>query len=230
MEQVQNHADDLSLHLPNAGEHIRVDGIRDGELAKGLGLKLEQLVLAVVHGPRDIAILPTGVIHIGEVLQLGTDSVRGQTVLGQHEMAGHVGLDELIRHFGKRLADLFLDLSANARGAQEVTVCDAANIMVEFEDGAEDATALELPKCFSSPAEDEVDEDDIAQAEGRGSHWSATIVRDSIGNYGTHRSRFSMSADSDTLGFLFLTDSKLPLKLTGILELPGIATDVGGLE
>lgn len=38
----------------------------------------------------------------------------------------------------------------------------------------------------------------------------------------THRSRLIMSGDSATFGFLFLTDSKPPLRLTGILELPGM--------
>ena len=39
---------------------------------------------------------------------------------------------------------------------------------------------------------------------------------------GTHRSRLIMSRDNVTLGFRLLTDSRLPLRLTGIRELPGM--------
>lgn len=162
VEHVDDHADNLSLHLSHTREDIRVDGVGHRELPKGLRLQVEQGFLPVVHGARDVPVLPAGVVHVGEVLQLGSHDVLWETLLGKDEVSGHVLPDELVGHLGEGLADLFLDLAPDAGGAEEVAVGDASDVVVQFENGAQEAAALELPEGLAGPSEDEIDEDDVS--------------------------------------------------------------------
>jgi hypothetical protein len=65
---------------------------------------------------------------------------------------------------GQRLADLLAHLGPDARGAQEVAVQYAAGIGVQLDDGADEAAAFELPEGASDYAEDEEEEDDVAES------------------------------------------------------------------
>lgn len=82
VEHAQDHAHHLGFHLAHSGKHVGVDGVRHSELAKRLGLQLEELVLAVVDGTRDAPILPSNVIHVGECFELGANGIVGKAFLG----------------------------------------------------------------------------------------------------------------------------------------------------
>lgn len=164
VEQGQHHGHDLGLHLAHAGEDVGVDRVGDGEAAVGLGLQLEQLVLAVVDGAAHVAVLPARVVHGREGLELGADGVVGPGLLGQAEVARAAGGDQLARHLGQGIVDLFAHLRAHAWEPQEVAIEDAPGVRVELNDGAEQAAALELPKAAADDAEDEEEEDDVPES------------------------------------------------------------------
>lgn len=127
IEESQHHCDDLGLHLPDAGEDIGMDGIGDSELAESLRLELDEVCLTVVDGARDISILPPRVVHIGERLELRTDGIVGEPLLGQGEVASDIGRDHLGFELGHGFIDLLLDLAANARRAEEVAIEDPSD-------------------------------------------------------------------------------------------------------
>jgi hypothetical protein len=60
------------------------------------------------------------------------------------------------------LLDILLHAAAHTRGAQEEAVEDSADVVVEFENGPDDAAALELPVGFPCPSQNEEEEDDIS--------------------------------------------------------------------
>lgn len=117
MEEVQDHAHNLGLHLAHTREDIGMDGIGNSELAKGLGLQLHELILAVVHSTRDKSILPASVIHVGEVLELGADVIMREAILGESKVSDLVLGDQLLGQLGQRLIDLLLNLASHARGS-----------------------------------------------------------------------------------------------------------------
>jgi len=68
IEHSQNHRNDLCLHLPDSGENIRMDRVRNSEHAKGLRLQFDQLFSTVIYSSRDESILPSRVIHVNQRL------------------------------------------------------------------------------------------------------------------------------------------------------------------
>lgn len=168
MEEAQHHAHYLGLHFAHTGEHVGVDGIGDGEFAIRLRLQLQQLILSVVNGTRNAAVLPACMVHGGEGLELGAHSIVGETLLGQGEVADLVLGHQLVRQLRDALLDLLLNLAAHAGRPQEVAVEDAADVGVELDDGADDAAALELPEAAARPSQDEQEEYNISKsARGR---------------------------------------------------------------
>lgn len=140
-----------------------MDGVGDCEAAVGLGLQLEQLVLAVIDGAAHVAVLPARVIHGRKGLEFGADGLVGPGLLGQAEVARAASGDQLARHLGQGIVDLLTHLRAHAREPQEVAIEDAPGVRVELNDGAEQAAALELPKAAADDAEDEEEEDDVPE-------------------------------------------------------------------
>lgn len=122
MKYVEHHADYFSFHLAHTREDIRVDGIGNGKLAKSLGLQADESFLAVVDGSGDEAILPAGVVEVGQHLKFRTHSICGQALLGKGQVPGISLCNEFGRHLSNGLVDLFLDLATHARGAKEITV------------------------------------------------------------------------------------------------------------
>jgi hypothetical protein len=59
-----------------------MDRVRDGEFPIRLGLQLDQVVLTMVHGTRDIALLPAGVIHVGQGLEFLAHGIFGPAFFG----------------------------------------------------------------------------------------------------------------------------------------------------
>lgn len=141
-----------------------MDGVGHGEAAIGLGLQLDELVLAVVHGTAHVAVLPARVVHGGEGLELGADGLVGPGLAGEAEVPRARGGHQLARHLGQGIVDLLAHLGAHAGEPQEVAVEDAPGVRVELGDGAEQAAALELPKAAPEEAEDEEEEDYVTES------------------------------------------------------------------
>ena len=170
VEQGEDHGHDLGLHLSDAGKDVGVDGVGDGELAVGLGLQADEVVLTVVDGAGYVAVLPARVVHVGQGVELLAYGVLGPGLLGEGQVARPVGGHHLGLELGDGFVDLLAHLGAHAWHAQEVAVEHAADVTVELGDGAEEAAALELPEDASGPSHEEEEEDDVSDA---GKRWLA---------------------------------------------------------
>ncbi|PRQ03753.1 hypothetical protein ENSA5_12590 [Enhygromyxa salina] len=86
-EHVRRHRDDLGLILGDARPQIRVQ--RVGLTVNGVGLLEEAHVVrvAVVHGPRHVALLPARHLALMQVSHLREDLVTAASVLGQRHAA-----------------------------------------------------------------------------------------------------------------------------------------------
>lgn len=164
MKHVEHHAHDLSFHLAHTGKDIGMDRVGDGKLAKGFGLQANEVVFAVIDCSRDETILPTGVVEVGQILELGADSIHTQALLGQGQVPRVRLCNEFGGHLSNGLGDLFLDLATHTWCAEKITVQGALDCMVQLEDGADQASTLELPESSSGPSEDKVVEDDISES------------------------------------------------------------------
>jgi hypothetical protein len=102
-------------------------------------------------------------IHGGEAFEFGAEDIFGEALLGEDEVAGLVEGHEFTGQLIEGLLDLRLNAAAHARGTQEETVEDAADVVVEVEGGADDAAALEFPEGPAGPAQDEEEKDDVAE-------------------------------------------------------------------
>lgn len=145
-----------------------MDRISNGKPAKGLGLQLQQLVSAMVDGAADLAVLPHGMLHAAELLELGHDLVVAHALLGQTDELDHAGLlgHQFLLELGQGGLDLPVDLGADARGAQEERVEDQAEVGVEVAQGAEDAMAAEGVERAAQQTQDEDEEDDVPGSTG----------------------------------------------------------------
>lgn len=152
MEQAEHHAHNLGLHLAHTWKHVRMDGVRHGELSKGVRLQLEKVAFAVIHGARHEAVLPSRVVHVRQSLQLCPHSVSWEPFLGQDQLPSHACVDKLALEFVERLLHLFANLAAHAGRAEEVAIADSLDVAVELEDGADDASTLEFPVCSTCPS------------------------------------------------------------------------------
>lgn len=141
-----------------------MDGVRDCELAIGLGLKGNKVGLAMVYSARDVTVLPPGVVHIGKVLELLANGLVGPALLWESVELCAISWDHLGLELGQTLLDLLADRGADTWGAEEVAIEDAAGVMVEFGEGPEEPAALELPPGAAEYAENEEEEDDIFKA------------------------------------------------------------------
>lgn len=208
-----------------------MDGIRHGKLPEGLSLQLDQLVTTVVHGARDTPVLPAGVCHVAQLLELLAHAVFAPALLRQAHMtvdAGPAG-DQLLLKLDNGLGDLSLDFGAHSGQAQEVAVQDTAGGEVEVDGGADDATALELVEGLAGPAEDEEDEDQVADSvcvtpsvsrrRSGGLRGSVPVAQDFFWE-SSYMSRFS--ASSWLRGVARRWAWKVSRRLTGSLDEPGI--------
>ncbi|OAQ97064.1 hypothetical protein LLEC1_00950 [Akanthomyces lecanii] len=222
VEHVEDHADDLGLHLTDAREDVRVDGVGDGKEAVGVGLELDQLRLAVVDGAGDVAVLPAGVVHVGQTVELGADILLGHPLLGQRQVARLRGRDELGGHLVERLLDLGAYLAADTGGLQEPAVEDAADVAIQLEDGADDTAALELPVEATRPSGDKVDEDDVADPARKQSDVSNAVFPVRLSDRRVHyRSRFTKPKDSAEEAAPGLRGPE-PRRLIGMRDEPGM--------
>jgi hypothetical protein len=164
-EQREHHGDDLCLHLAHTREDIRVDGVRDGEFAKGFGLQADQFVATVVDGATDTAVFPSCVLHVGELGQLLPHRLLAPTLTRQRRDAldARAALDQLALELEQRLGNLRLHFCADSRQSQEDAIQVAADMAIEVCGGAEETAAFELVEGDARPAEHEEDEDNVAQ-------------------------------------------------------------------
>lgn len=103
-------------------------------------------------------------VHGGEGLELLANGLIGPTLFGQARVLVASRGDHLCLELGQRLGDLLADLGANTRGAEEVAIEDAARIMVELDDGADDTTTFELPPSAADDAKEEEEEYDVLES------------------------------------------------------------------
>lgn len=80
-----NHGHDLGLHLPDAGKHVGMQWIADGEHAVGLALQVQHLLPAVVDGARDLALFPLGVLQFAQ----SAHAVSKERTIGELKTGGH---------------------------------------------------------------------------------------------------------------------------------------------
>lgn len=159
------HSDNLSLHLPHAREHIRMNGVRHGKLPKGFRLQPNQLVPAMIHGTADPAILPPRVLHLRQLIELAPYLLFGPSLGGQRRYARHAGTRryKLTLELEDGLGDLGLHFCAHAGRPEEKAVQCALDIGVDVDGGADQAAAFELIEELAGPAEHKKDENDVPQ-------------------------------------------------------------------
>lgn len=140
-----------------------MDRISDGKPPKGFSLQFQQLVSAMVDGATDPPVLPHGMLHAAQLLELGHDLVVAHALLGQTDELDHSGLlgRQFLLELGEGGLDLLVDLGADARGAQEERVEDQTEVGVEVAQGAEDAMAAEGVERAAQQTQQEDEEDDI---------------------------------------------------------------------
>ena len=133
VEEREHHGYNLGLHLPHTREDVRVDGVRDGELAKRLRLKPDQLIPAVVYGTADTAVLPARVLHVRQLAQLLAHLLFAPSLVRQSRDAldARAAGDKLALKLQQRLGDLCLDFGADAGQSQEHAVEVASDGNVE---------------------------------------------------------------------------------------------------
>ena len=68
IEYRKNHSYNLSFHFSNSWENIRMYWIGDAELLKSLGLKLDQIVPAMVHRSTNKTIFPSRMLHFAQFI------------------------------------------------------------------------------------------------------------------------------------------------------------------
>lgn len=165
IEDPEDHRDDLSLHLSDAREDIRVNGVGDGKLSKGLRLQLDQVVAAVVHGTGHESVFPPGMVHRSQRLQLLLHRFVGPALLWEGQMSRYAGpgLYKFRLQFCDRLIDLFLHLCAHARCPQEEPVQRPADRNIAIDSRTSKSSTLELQVRFLSPPPQEEEENNIAQ-------------------------------------------------------------------
>ena len=61
-EQVQGHGDDLGLELRGARTHVALECVHVGEVREGLVEEVVVIVVAAVHRPRALTVLPHDVL------------------------------------------------------------------------------------------------------------------------------------------------------------------------
>lgn len=83
VEHSQNHRNDLRLHLPHPGKHVRMNWISNSEQSKRLGLQFDQLISPMIHSSRHESIFPARVVHIRERLKLFAHCIFTQTFFGK---------------------------------------------------------------------------------------------------------------------------------------------------
>lgn len=149
------HSDNLSLHLSHAREHIRMDGVRHGELPKRFRLQPHQLLPTMIDSAADPAIFPPRVLHLRQLIELAPHLLFGPSLGGQRRYARHAGTRryQFALELEDGLGDLGLHFGAHAGRPEEKAVQSALDIGVDVDGGADQAAALELIEELAGPAE-----------------------------------------------------------------------------
>ena len=118
----------------------------------------------MIHGAADVPVLPARVVHFRQCIQFRPDGLLGPPFFGKSQVSRHVGGDHLGRQLGDGLVHLFLHRGAYTGEAEEVTIQRPVGVGVELDDGADQTAAAEFPYRAPGPAEEEQEEDDLADS------------------------------------------------------------------
>lgn len=145
-----------------------MNGIGHTKLTKGLSLQLQQFLATVVNSAANATIFPTRMFKTSQLIQFRAHSIPRPSLLRQRQIAHDIGarVHELRFQIGDCRADLLIDLSADAGRAQEETIAEEAQRDIDVADAAEDAVPADRVEGFAGVAEDEEDEDYVANAAG----------------------------------------------------------------
>ena len=108
IEHCKNHSYDLSFHLSNPWENIRMYWIGDTELLESFRLKLDQAVSPMVDSSTNKTIFPPRMLHFVHFLQFCSDLCFRPPLLWQCKVATHAR--SLRNQFAFHLCDCFVDL------------------------------------------------------------------------------------------------------------------------
>jgi hypothetical protein len=219
---ISYHGHDFRLHLSHTRKYIRVNRVRDGELSKSLRLQPYQLVPAVVDSTADSAIFPPGMLHLRQLFQLVAHHILAPSLSRERSRALHTRArrDQLLLKLEDGLGDLSLHLCTDTRETQEDAEEGAADVGVYVCRGADRAAALQLVEELARPAQQEEDEDDIAEPASTSISFCRPETRLELAAY---TSRFTAANLPPRTEARALKESR---RLTGSLEVPGMVVNV----
>ena len=148
------HGNAFSLHLANPGEDIRVEGVRNGELSKGVRLQLRQLFAAMVDRTADVAFLPSRMIHVSQLVQLRLELFLRPPLLRQRQVSRNSGplWNKLCLHLGDGSRQLPLHLGPYARRPEEESIEDSSGGGNDVLGRADDAATLDDAVASAGPS------------------------------------------------------------------------------
>lgn len=78
MEHGENHCYNFGFHFANARKDVGVDGVGDGEFAKGIALEVDEVLATMVDGAGDQPVFPARVLHVIMFFEFLVDAVGGE--------------------------------------------------------------------------------------------------------------------------------------------------------
>lgn len=125
-----------------------------GELAKGLSLNLHQRISSMVHSSRNEAILPSGVIHIRQCLQLLENHLLRPSILWQIQIPYNAWprRHQLTLQLRNSFIDLLLNLRSHTWRSQEQAIEISSDDDISICERPKNTPPLKLQQTLSRPS------------------------------------------------------------------------------
>lgn len=136
------------------------------KLPKGLGLKLQQLLAAMIHGAADPAILPAGMLQPSKFTELGADLIGSPSFLGQSQIPVDIRstLHQLFLKICDGSGDLLINLASHTGSAEENRVAPQTDGDVDVAKAAKETVAPERVESLARVSKNEKYKYNIADA------------------------------------------------------------------
>ena len=133
-----------------------------------LSLHLHQLLPSMIHRATHPPILPPRMLHLSQLPQLLKHLFLAPSLLRQRRKALYAGSrrHELALEPEECRVDLRGDFGGDAGETEECAVNEGVGVVVELREGGDGPVAADLDEGFAGPAEEEEDEEDVAESVG----------------------------------------------------------------